>query len=331
MSSANGDGQAGARPPDRVAPRPAAPALARRLAELGVLATVVIWSANFVVVKAAIGELGPLTFTGSRYVVASLTLLAVLRIRQGRLLPPTGQLGTLLVLGMVGFGAYQVLWTMGLTSISAGDSALLVAASPVVVAVLAGAVGMDRLTPPKASGAVLAFAGVAIVVAAGQQLTLGASLPGDALTLGAAALWAVYAVGGTRILRRVDPLQATTWTVVGGALVLVPLGVIEGVARPPAGVTPWMLVAILYSGSLAAGIANVFVFNAIRFIGPTRATAMQLLVPAGAVVLGAMFLQEPVGVGQVVGGIVVVAGVWLTRREALVPAGVRVRLARARP
>ena len=53
------------------APLPSGDPAERRLAEIGVLATVAIWSANFVVVKAAIGVLGPLTFTSVRYVVAT--------------------------------------------------------------------------------------------------------------------------------------------------------------------------------------------------------------------------------------------------------------------
>ncbi len=306
--------------------RPSGLAMARRLAEVGILATVLIWSANFVLVKAAIGIVGPLTFTGARFAVASLTLLVTLRWRQGRVRPPAGQLRILLALGMLGFGVYQILWTTGLTSISAGDSALIVAASPVLTALLAGAVGMDRLTLPKVAGALIAFAGVAIVIAAGHDLSLGASLPGDLLTLAAASLWALYTVGGTRVLRRVDPLQATTWTVVGGLLVLAPLALIDGLERHWVGIGPEVLLAIIASGSLAAGIANVLVFNAIRFIGPTRATAMLLLVPAGAVLLGAVFLGEPVGLGQVAGGGVIVAGVWLTRRASIVPGRMAGRL-----
>jgi drug/metabolite transporter (DMT)-like permease len=80
---------------------------------------------------------------------------------------------------------------------------------------------------------------------------------------------------------------------------------------------------------LAAGIANVFVLNAVRYVGPTRATAMQFLVPAGAVVLGAIFLAEPVGLPQVIGGAVIVLGVWLTRRASILPASVRSRLSSA--
>jgi drug/metabolite transporter (DMT)-like permease len=82
---------------------------------------------------------------------------------------------------------------------------------------------------------------------------------------------------------------------------------------------------MLYSGMLAAGIANVLVFNAIRLVGPTRASAMQLLVPAGAVALGAIFLQETVGTWQVLGGVVIVVGVALTRRARAVPVAIRAR------
>jgi len=288
--------------------------------------TVLIWSANFVVVKAAIGELGPLTFTATRYVVATITMFLLIRLRMGAIRRPTGLTVRLIALGMLGFGCYQVLWTIGLTQITAGDSALIVAASPVFVALLAGAVGMDRLTPPKLAGALIAFAGVALVIAGGHELSLGASLAGDALTLTAAILWAVYTVIGTRMLRRIDPLQATAWSVLGGTLLLVPLGIWEAVTSPPAAVTLPAVAAVLYSGTLAAGTANVLVFNAIRYIGPTRASVNQLLVPVGAVILGALFLSEPIRPAQVVGGAVIILGLSLTRRRTVLPASVQARL-----
>lgn len=302
----------------------------RRAAELLVLLTVVIWSANFVVVKAAVDAIGPLTFTMARYVIAAITLFLLVRWRLGPVRPPARTALTLMGLGMLGFGGYQVLWTIGLTQITAGDSALIIAASPVLVALLAGAVGMDRLTPPKLLGALVAFTGVTVVVAAGHALSLGASLAGDLLTLGSAVLWAIYTVSATRMLRSVHPLQATAWAVLGGAAVLVPVGAVEMATSPTPAITAPVILAILYSGTLAAGVANVFVFNAIRLVGPTRVTVTQLLVPAGAVVLGAVFLSEPVGIAQVVGGAVIVLGVWLTRRPEVVPARVRSRVAARR-
>ena len=307
--------------------RPNASPRDRRLAEMGVLLTVAIWSANFVVVKAAIGELGPLTFTAARYVVATVTLFLLVRWRLGPVRPPARLALALVALGMLGFGGYQVLWSIGLTQITAGDSALIIAASPVLTVLLAGAVGMDRLSAPKLAGALIAFAGVAVVVAAGHELSLGSSLLGDLLTLGAAVLWAIYTVVGTRMLRSVDPLQATAWAVLGGTLFLLPFGLFNVLTSPPADVSLPAVVGLVYSGALAAAVANVLVFNAIRLVGPARVTISQLLVPAGAVVLGAIFLAEPVGVAQVVGGAVIVLGVWLTRRPTVLPASWRTRAA----
>jgi drug/metabolite transporter (DMT)-like permease len=298
----------------------------RRLAEIGVLVTMVVWSGNFVVVKAAMDTFGPVTFSAIRFTFASLVLLAILRWREGSFRWPGPKAPALFALGAIGFGAYQVLWMVGLTQITAGDSALLIAAAPVFTALLAAAVGMDALTVPKLGGALLAFAGVGLVIAGGHELSLGASLLGDLLTLAAALCWAVYTVGSAKILRGLSALQLTTWTMVAGAVVLIPFGVVESSGRPPMSLDAPAIGALLYSGVLAAAMANVFVMRAIGIIGPTKVVASQFLVPAGAVVLGALFLAEPVGPGQVIGGAVIVLGVWITRQSRLVPARIRSRL-----
>ena len=82
----------------------------------------------------------------------------------------------------------------------------------------------------------MAFVGVALVVAAGPGLNLGASLVGDVLTLGAALCWAIYTAFGATILRRHSPLVTTTWAIVTGTLFLAPVG------HRPAGdrsTSPW--------------------------------------------------------------------------------------------
>lgn len=289
-----------------------------------------VWSANFVVVKSALGALGPLTFAAARFALAAAALFAFVRLRQGAIRWPTGHGVALLLLGMLGFGVYNLLWANGLQNVTAGNSALLIATSPVLTALLAGAVGLDRLTRPKLFGAMLAFAGVAVVILGGREAAVGGSPVGFALTLGAAVMWAIYAVAGARMLRHVDPMLASAWLVFGGALFLLPLGAWEVATHPPPTLTPAVIGSLVYSGALAAGIANFAVLHAIRLLGPTRVTAFQFLVPAGAVVLGAVLLNEPVGIYQAVGGAVIVLGVWLTRRSRVVPAGLADRLRAAR-
>jgi len=89
----------------------------------------VLWAANFIVVKTAVAQLPPVGFTFLRFTLASVTLLVLLRWREGSIGLPRRDLIAILALGAVGFGAYQILWTTGLTTVPAGDSALLIAAT----------------------------------------------------------------------------------------------------------------------------------------------------------------------------------------------------------
>jgi drug/metabolite transporter (DMT)-like permease len=286
------------------------------MAELGILVIMVVWAGNFIVVKGAIGILPPVGFTFLRYVLASVTLLSLLRWRTGSIRPPRGDIQALALLGIVGFGCYQILWPVALQSIPAGDSALLIATTPVLTALMAAATRADQPNAAKLTGALISFLGVAMVIAAGQRLDLGSSLVGDGLTIVAATCWAIYTVFGARILRRHSPLVATTWAVVAGTLFIAPVGIAQLVSSDVRGVGLPVVLAIAYSGTLAAGVANVVVFHGLKLLGPTRVTALQSLVPALAVVLAAIFLGEAIRPAQVIGGVVILAGVALLRRGA---------------
>ncbi|HXI79180.1 MAG TPA: DMT family transporter [Verrucomicrobiae bacterium] len=290
-----------------------ASAAERRLAEIGVVVVMVLWAANFIVVKSAVAQLPPVGFTFLRFVLASVTLLLLLRWREGSIGLPRRDLVAILALGAIGFGAYQILWTTGLTTVPAGDSALLIAATPVLVALLAVVARTDVLTPVKLIGILVSFVGVVIVVGSGPGLTLGRSLVGEALTLAGAVCWSVYTAFGAPYVRRHSPLRATAWATVAGTVVLAPIAVLQlgSLDRVPLGLD--VIGAILYSGMLAAGVANVVVLNGVKVVGPTRTAALQFLVPALAVLLAFLFLQEPIRPGQVVGGLVIVGGVLITR------------------
>lgn len=287
-----------------------------RLAELGVLVIMAFWAGNFIVVKGAIGILPPVGFTFLRYCLAAVTLLALMRWRDGAIHLPRGDVLKIAVLGMIGFGFYQIMWSVALQSIPAGDSALLIATTPVLTALLAVAIGADTPNPVKLFGAVLSFVGVAVVIGAGQGLNLGVSLGGDLLTVAAALCWAIYTVFGAGILRRQSPLTATTWAIVAGTIVMAPVGIAQLASADLSRVGLPVILAIIYAGSLGAGFANVVVFHGLKLLGPTRVTAFQALVPALAVVLAAIFLGEAIRPVQVVGGIVILAGVALVRRAA---------------
>ena len=288
----------------------------------------VVWAANFIVVKDVIGILPPVAFTFMRYALAAAALLVFLRWSEGTIAIPRRGRVRILVLGGLGFGVYQMLWTVGLQTIPAGDSALIIAASPVLTAVLAALIGTDTLSPAKAFGVVLSFFGVVVVVGTGVGIELTGDPLGFALTLGAALCWATYTAVGARFLRDVSSLQLTTWATVGGVLVLAPVGLgqlasPDGPAAVPSDAWPGILLAIAYSGLIAAAAANVIIFRAVGLVGPTRVITFQTLIPAMAVVLAAVFLDEPIRAGQILGGAIILVGVGLTRRASSRPVNSR--------
>jgi drug/metabolite transporter (DMT)-like permease len=293
----------------------------RHLAEAFVLVVMVAWAANFIVVKAANQQIPPVTFAFLRFGIAAVTLLIAMRLRDGSFGWPGRDALAIMGLGALGFGVYQFMWSIALQQIPAGDSALLIAATPVFTALLAVVSGADILTRKKLAGSLVSFAGVGVVVASGPGLTVGGQVIGDALTLAAAVCWSIYTAFGAPILRRHSPLQTTAWAMVGGSLVLAIPGVIQGIGAPWPAVTPDAWAGLAFSAFIPAGLANVVVFSAIKLLGPTRITALQFLVPFIAVLLGAAFLAEPVRAGQLLGGTVIILGVVVTRSDRLTAFG----------
>jgi drug/metabolite transporter (DMT)-like permease len=276
----------------------------------------VIWAGNFIVVKSALAVLPPVGFTFLRFLLASVTLLVLLRWREGSIGLPRRDLIAMWILGGLGFGLYQMLWTTGLVTVAAGDSALIIAATPVLVALLAVVARSDVLTPLKLAGVLVSFVGVAIVIASGPGLSIGGSIAGEVITLAAAFCWSIYTAFAGPYLRRISPLRATAWATVAGTVVLAPVAILQLGTVDLGRAGPEVAGAIVYAGLLAAGISNVVVLNGVKVVGPTRTAALQFLVPALAVVLAAIFLAEAIRPGQVLGGLVIVAGVVLTRRTS---------------
>jgi len=279
------------------------------------------WAANFIVVKAANEQIPPVTFAFLRFGTAALTLLIALRWREGSFGWPGRDAWAIMGLGALGFGVYQIMWSVALQEIPAGDSALLIAATPVITALLAVVSGADTLTRTKLLGSLVSFGGVAVIVASGPGLSVGKAIVGDALTLGAAVCWSIYTAFGAPILRRHSPLRTTAWAMVGGSLVLALPALIQSSDVNWQAVDASAWAGLAFSAFIPAGLANVVVFSAIRLLGPTRITAFQFLVPFIAVLLGAAFIEEPVRVGQLIGGVVIVLGVVVTRSDRLTAFG----------
>lgn len=279
-----------------------------------------VWAANFIVVKTVIAILPPVGFAFVRFGLAGLVLLGVTLAREGSVRIARRDFLRIAALGGLGFGVYQVLWTTALQHTTAGNSSLIVASAPVFTMLIASAIGADTASRTKVLGGLLSFTGVAIIIGAGAGFSLAEGLVGDLMTLGSAVLWAIYLAFMAPYLERYSPLRTTAWAILSGTVILLPIGLLQFASADLGQVTLLTLLGLAYSSLGAAGIANVVVFRAVKLIGPTRSANLQFLVPALAVVFAAIFLHEPIQLGQVVGGLAIVAGIVVARRQTSLPA-----------
>jgi drug/metabolite transporter (DMT)-like permease len=281
--------------------------------DLMMLGVAGIWGANFTVVKFGTRVLAPLAFNGVRVALAALALAAIAAARKGPW-PSARELATLVALGVVGNGLYQVLFIEGVARTRASDAALVISAGPAFIALLGWARGTERLRRRAWLGIALSIGGVALVVLGGSAASVGEStLLGNALVVAGSLCWAVFTVLLKPYTDRVDGVRLSAATMLGGAVALL------AVASPSIAATDWGAVgpsawgAIVYGGIAGLVIAYLFWYRGVRVLGPTR-TAMYLnLQPVVALLVAWAALGERPGLPQLFGAAGVMAGLLLAR------------------
>jgi drug/metabolite transporter (DMT)-like permease len=283
------------------------------ITDVSLVLMAVIWGVNFSVVKYGTGQLPALAFNGARLFVASSTLgIMVLALRRHRV--TRRDLIALLLLGVLGNGVYQLLFIEGVALTRAGDAALVVAASPALIALIGRLLGVERVNMRGGFGIALSMLGIGFVVYSGTRVVVkGASVAGDLLVLGGSASWALYTVLLAPYTRRLDGITLSAYTMIGGTVAL------ELVALPSIVHTPWTALtatawsAILYSGLGALVVAYLFWYRGVRVIGPTRTAMYSNLQPLFALLVAWAMLSETPTPWQIVGAVCIMAGLLLTR------------------
>ena len=278
------------------------------------LLVVFIWGTNFVVMKQAFSELSPWAFNVVRLTLATGLLLAVLRLREGFPALPRRDVLKLIGLGVLGNTLYQIPFVVGLHLTTAGNSALILATIPVWSALLARALGWERITPRMWLGIALSFVGVGLVtVASPNGFSLrSAGFLGDLLTLLAAACWAGYTVLSKDLLKRYSPLQVSALALLPGVLVLWLPSLPYVVDTDWLQVPLWTWLMLLYSAVFPIAVAYVIWAAGVRRVGAARTAVYNNLVPVVTFVLAYLAFQQPIAPLQLLGGAVVLLGVWLT-------------------
>jgi len=282
--------------------------------EASLLLAVLFLGTNPVAVKVAVAEFPPLPFVAMRFTLAGLLLLALVALlEQGNGRPGRRDLLSLAGVGLVGVGANNVAFTHGVSMTTASETALIYAAVPIWGILLGLALGLERPTPWGILGVCLAFLGVAVVVYGG--LTGSTSLLGNLLIVVATVCWGAYAVLSLPLLRRYSPLVVASYTMLFGGLGALPFalpGFLDAGWAESSG-EAWG--ALAYSTLLVAAFGFWAWQRGVSQVGANRVLIYQYLITLVGVAAGVLLLGESLTANKVLGGAVILLGVYLARRR----------------
>jgi drug/metabolite transporter (DMT)-like permease len=275
--------------------------------------TIGLWALNLTVSRyILVHGFEPLAYGSVRYglaalVFASLTLAVERSLRIApRDLPLVFAAAAVLYVNQIGF-------VYALRSTDASVLALILGATPIFAALAGVALGTEKLSSRFWAGALLSFAGVALV-ALGSTGELSGDLGGVLLGILTAATWAAYSMLVTPLMRRYSASRISSVVL---ALAWIPI-TITGAAQLRSqdwalGWEVWTLLVFATLGPLV--LTNILWFRSLDRIGPARATLAANLQPFLAAAIAVVLLSETLGPLELAGGVLIAAGIFAARRR----------------
>lgn len=286
-------------------------------AQIALTFTIFMWGCSFVAAKAALREISPVTLTFTRFGMGTFLLFTILAARKINPLPPRNAWPALALMGFIGIFVHQMLQAFGLNMSSAIHAGWLIGLVPIWSAILSAVVLKERFGGMKIVGLVGGFLGAVLVISKGQLNASTLQLPsthGDFLILVSTLNWAIYSILGHPTIKRLGAARATAGAMLFGWLMLAPFFLYEKGWRewPHVSAVDWGCISFLGIG--CSGIGYLTWYSALEQIEVSRVAAFLYAQPLVTLVAAIFLLNEQVTATTIIGGIIVLASVFITQR-----------------
>ncbi|WKZ49294.1 MAG: DMT family transporter [Anaerolineales bacterium] len=277
----------------------------------------IVWGASFIATKVALKDISPIAIVWLRFGMGLLVLGAAVAARKQFALPKKNEWGYFALLGFLGITFHQWLQSNGLQTSEAGTTAWIVASTPVFMAILGWLILKEGLSLLKIFGILLAFVGVLLVVSDGNPASIRIGkfgAPGDALILVSAINWAVVSVLSRRGLKTNEPALFVFYMMTFGWLFTSALAIAGGnfVEIPRLTFDGWL--GITFLGVFCSGLAYIAWYDALQALTTASAGAFLYIEPLIAMIVAFFILNEAITVAALVGGGIILLGVWLVNK-----------------
>jgi len=288
---------------------------------LRLLSLAAIWGASFLFMRIIAPVIGTIPTAFFRVSIAAsglLVILALMRISWDF----SGKFKTVLLLGVINSGIPATMYSVAAQVLPAGYSAIFNATTPLMGVLIGGVFFSEKLSPAKITGVCLGLFGVGILTRAGPvafdlELLMGAL----------ACLLATTCYGFAGFLARrwldqqggLDSRLSALGSMLGATLFLLPLFGYSAIGQPPASWGGWSVwLSLLGLGLVCTAFAYILYFRLLSSIGPVKSMTVTFMIPPFGVLWGALFLDEPLSMAHVYGGVLIAGALWLVLKPTVV-------------
>jgi drug/metabolite transporter (DMT)-like permease len=269
-----------------------------------------MWGSSYLFIKLAVDDFGTFSLVGLRLTVGAALLWVVVRAARQPLPRERRIYGHLFVMAIINITIPFLLITWAEQSVDSSLAAILTSPVPLFAIVLSAIFLADE--PIRVNGLIgllVGFIGVVIIVSRGLDGS-GSSIVGELALLGATVSYACGAVYSRRNVRGLAPMIPAVFQVTFAAILT---GAIAIVFEHPWTAAPdgEAIFAILWLGILGSGLAYLAVFRLFAHWGATRTTMVAYVIPVVGILLGFLYLAEPIDARIIFGTILVVTGIGL--------------------
>jgi drug/metabolite transporter (DMT)-like permease len=289
----------------------------RFTAWLVLIATLMLWSGNWIVARAVRNDIAPGIATVGRLaiVLAILVPFAAAGLRKKLPVLELRDWLVLLALGFTGGGLHLALQWLGLHYTTATSGILYLSTSPIFILLMAAPVAGERIAPRQWTGVAMSFCGVAIIATQGNFKSISFNI-GDLMALASMMMWAGYTVF-LRVRRdTLSTIELLVMVCAFGAMFMAPWVAWEVLFNPRLDLNLAGSLGVLYSAIGSLLLAYAGWSYVVTRLGAARAGATMHLMPAFGVLLAALFLGEYPRWFHFAGIALILAGVALSSLKA---------------
>jgi drug/metabolite transporter (DMT)-like permease len=278
---------------------------------------VVVWGASFIATKVALRDISPVSIVWLRFSMGVVILGIVVAMRKQFSFASVREWPYFALLGFLGITFHQWLQSNGLQTSEAGTTAWIVSTTPVFMALLGWILLKEKLGWVMVAGILLAFFGVLLVVYDGDLYSISLSTfgkPGDILILISAVNWAVVSVLSRRGLKT-HPASLMMFYIMSFGWLFTSLlfFATQDIAQIKH-LTSVGWIGVTFLGIFCSGLAYIAWYDALKALTTAQTGVFLYIEPLVAVVVAFFILSEDITLASLLGGGIIILGVWLVNR-----------------